>query len=489
MAEHPVAELATTVTGAGASEGVRQAGGNEAWQMAAGAIAPLPVNAAVGATKTAGRAAKEAARPLTKGGAHQIAADVVGRTVADKTTAIRNLDAYAAAKELEKQSGGKVTVGVPGSQPTAAAVAADYGLVGGEQLFKRGDDAADFARRQAQNNEARIADLAKLKATDDQLAAFTKKRDAATKYLRDSAFDPKNVRGDVDYGRVDGLITALRNSPEGGKQETARALDTLKKWVAERKAQGRTTPEDAYALHQDINDLIKGKVQDESGAVRLAGGLATSIKRELADVIEDVAPGFRKYLTAYSRLSKPIDRLEIVKTRLGGEDLGRVTTSLPQATENGASYTLSQAKLREQRKGLKADLAEAGLTLAPRQDQVLRRVQGDLDADTLASRGGKQPGSDTYQNMASANLFGRTLGQGIAESGFGKAIRGPVNLAYRPLESRIRDIIAEAYQDPEKMAKLLKMARTDRSSLARGGLFDAAVAPSTTGLLGSILAQ
>lgn len=471
MLAKPVTELMSAGVGGGASEATKQMGGGTTAQLLAGALAPMGLGAVAGGAKAVAGAVNEVRRPLTQKGAEQVAADTLGRFVQDRTTALANLDKF-----------NKLGPGVPGSMPTAAAAAGDYGLAGAQQAIMRGDNAPSFAVRGANNNEARIADLAKLGATDEMLAKYAAKREAATAPLREAAF--ANSNGPVDYGRVEGLINALRNSPAGGKQETARALDTLKQWVAQRKAEGRVRAEDAYSLHQDINDLIRGRVNDDKGAIRLSAGMATSVKKELADVIEEVAPGFNKYLEKYSRLSKPIDRLEIIKDKLGGQELSKVTNAMPQVTADGASFTLSQAKLRNQLSGIKGET-----TLAPRQSDILERVLGDLNAETFAARAGKQPGSDTYQNMASANFVNRVLGTGLAESGVGRAVRGPLNLLNRPFESRVNDIVQKAFEDPKEMERLLKKARASRQSQTLTGLLsDAVNSPRISGgLLGALV--
>jgi hypothetical protein len=473
IAGAPVVDLASAGVGGGASEAAKQGGLGPAWQLAAGAVAPMGVSGVAGAARSAAAVPRELVRPLTKGGAEQIAADTIGKMTQNKDRAISNLSRYNTLVARGEQ------VGAPGFSPTGAAVAGDYGLAGGQQLIARGDANPRFAERAANNNEALATDLGRLNATEKAVEMYKAKRDNITAPMRQQVF--AGAKGDVDYGRVDGLIVALRNSPAGGKQETARALDTLRGWVRDRAKQGRTSAEDAYALHQDINDLIKGRVNDEKGAIRLSAGMATAVKKELADVIEDSAPGFKKYLEKYSRLSRPIERLEVITEKLGDQNLTKVTNALPQVTDNGATFSVSQDKLRRQ-----IDAINTETTLAPRQRDVLERVLGNLNAESFASRGGKQPGSDTYQNLASANFMNRILGETIGSSGLGKMAAGPLNLAFRPLEARINDKIVEAFQDPKKLEELLRKARTSRGLLSLSGIQDFAAPRLSGGLLGSL---
>ena len=114
----------------------------------------------------------------------------------------------------------------------------------------------------------------------------------------------------------------------------------------------------------------------------------------------------------------------------------------------------------------------------------MSRVLGDLNAEAVASRGGKMPGSDTYQNIASANFVNRMLGDSLADSGLGALLTKSVGLPMKPFERRINDMIVKAYLDPEEMARLLAKARTDRGAPTLAGLLSQSGATSLGGLLG-----
>ena len=486
LAQNPVGQAVAAGIGGGASEVTRQAGGGPTAQLIAGAVTPMVATTGANILGATARGARELVRPVTQRGAEQIAADVVGSVTSDKGTALRNLENYRAAQKAS-------TVGVPGSKPTAGAVSADYGLIGAEQLASRGSSNPEFAKRLATNNQARLDDLAKLRATDEQIAQYVARRDAATAGLREQAFAGAQsgvpgyqVTNMVDLDPVSFRIGELVATPAGGRVESEKAL----RWLADRLEkytnEGRIDPRNAYELQKDIADLVAGKVKDSNGgALRLAGGLANDVKKTLTEQIEQAAPGFKRYLETYSRLSKPIERLEVIRDQLGGADLSKVTNATPMATAEGGSFPLSQAKMRRAVGNVEAQLpvSPRGLPLAPYQQDILRRVEGDLNAETLALRGGKMPGSDTYQNMATANLLNRVLGTQLAEAGVPKMVSAPFNFAYRPLESRVNQIVADAFLDPQKMAELLKKSRTQRTSPSLTEFFG----PANTfgGLLGA----
>lgn len=467
IASAPLVDITSNAVGGIASEVAKEAGAGPAWQLAAGVAAPM----AFGAVAHMAAAPREILRPVTRGGAEQVAADVVGRLASDKRAALANL------RQFNTTPGG-----VPGSRPMAAQAAGDYGLAGAQQAIARGDNAAAVAVRQAQNNAARLDDLARLNATESQIAAYTARRDQLTDVLRETTFE--TARGNVNYQAVANKIGEIASTPAGGRAESQKALDWIVKRLDIYASQGRTDARNAYELHKDIGALVAGKVADANGApIRLAGGLANEVKKELATQIERVAPGFKRYLNTYSRLTAPIERLETIAARLGGQEMNRVTTALPSVTGDGAQFTLSQHQMRNAVRDIERDVR-----LAPRQRAILNRVLGDLNTETFATRGGKQPGSDTYQNMASANFVRRMLGDTIAESGVGKAVQAPLNFLNRPFESRVSDIVTDAFMNPNLMEELLRKSRTSRGSPSLAGLLDYSAPRVTGGLLG-LLAQ
>ena len=477
MMSAPAAEFVAPMIGGAAGQVAAEAGAPEWAQLAASVGAPMAANAVTGMAKGAGRAAAEVTKPITRKGAEQIAADIIGRTTQDRTTALRNLKDYVKAQKRGQ-------VGVPGSLPTAAAVAGDYGITGAQQVISRGDANPQFATRFAENNAARLDDLAKLNATDRMLEQYARKRDAITAPMREQVF--AQARGPVD---VDGVLYEVVRTSRTSKAQGADSQKALR-WIAEQiegaKERGAVSPEDLYnGLHKDLNQLVGKGVDSASGRVRLSAGVANEVKRKLADAIEEQAPGFKRYLEKYARLSRPIDRLEVMRDRLGGEDLTKVTNALPMVTPEGAQYQLSQAKMRNAVTGIRENTP---YPLAPRQDDVLSRVMGDLNANEAALRGGRQPGSDTYQNMAAANFVNRILGQGVAETGVGRGAAKTLGVAYKPFgaEQRINDILIEAYLDPKKMRELLKKARTTRAGPSLAGAVESNVPWVTGGLLGAL---
>jgi hypothetical protein len=442
------------------AEVTRQAGGGPGSQFTAAVLASfLPGGFATAANKTIGTG-KELLRPLTNSGQDQLASDALARLATDRTKAMTNLQG---AQQL-----------VPGSAPTAAQAADDLGIMSAERAMRR-TNPAPFAERGIEQNGARLAQLRKLEATQARVDVYEAAREKMTGPMREQSFN--NATGPVDFGPVADKIVTLGRSPEGGRAESQKAL----KWIADRVgtylAEGRTDPRNAYELQKDIGSLVAGKVVDTQGApVRLAGGLANDVKNTLSDQIETVAPGFRQYLSTYSKLSGPIDKLQAVRDRLG-DDLSKVTNAAP----SGSEYTLSQAKMRN----ANTDLKDLGLT--QRQNKILGSVQADLDRATNAEQAVRVPGSDTMQNLSAANLVSRVLGDRVGGSQVVQnLISRPLAFAYKPAEARIQEKLVEGLLDPQKAAAMLKKARQAGKPLTLEDLLSSRVSPALYGgLLGS----
>jgi hypothetical protein len=357
---------------------------------------------------------------------------------------------------------------VPGSMPTTAQATGDIGLIAAQKGLPR----LPFAERHVEQNAARLSYLRHLDATDAKIDQLVKTRDVATAPLRERAFQSVTP---VDYDRVENVINTLRKSTAGGRQETGRGLDILYVWLKERKEQGRNSPADAYALHQDINDLIRGRINDDKGAVRLSAGLATTVKKELADVIEDAAPGFKRYLERYSRLSRPIEKMEALRDSLGS-NLERVTN----ATPSGSEYTLSQAKMRN------ANQALSDVGIGKKRRDVLGNVQADLNRAVNAEQAVRTPGSDTAQNLASANLVNNVLGERLGGSRFAQSlIERPLAFAYKPAERQIQEKLLAGLLDPSLGADMLRSGRGKRQAMTIEEILSEAIAPRLYGgLLG-----
>ena len=482
IASRPGAELASNAIGGGAGETAKEMGAGPTGQLLASAIAPVAVAPVAAAVKGAGRAAQEGKNAITQYGVEQIVADALGKTATNRPQALRNLEQYVALKAAERE--GKLTVGVPGASPEAAAVAADYGLMQGRNAVARGDAKPLFNQQWAQNNKAYLEDLAKLNATKTEIDRLMVKRDAITAPLRERVFANSTLPVDVDALQY--RIVNLMEKPIAQGQAAQTALGNLFNRLEKAKTDGTVSAEHLYnGLHKDIGEMVGRGIESASGRIRLSSGLAAAVKRDLADEIEKVAPGFRKYLETYARLSKPIDRKVQMTKLLGGQKMKKVANAAILTDGVTAEHALSQAKF-----GNAVDAMQEKLRLAPRQSDILNRVRGALDAETsLAGSGRVASGSDTYQNMAAANFVNRVLGEGLASTSAGRLAGKPIDWLTKPFDTsrRIQDLQVRAYQDPELMLRLLSRARTTRERPTVAGLTDLTAQRQMGGLFGGLL--
>jgi hypothetical protein len=487
MAQKPLAQMFQAGVGGMAGEGTRQAGGNEWLQLLASATAPMAATGAVGAAQAAGRGAAEALRPLRQKGAEQIAADVLGRLAQDKVRAIANIEASVANKATPNA--------VPGYATTAGAASKDAGLIGAEQV--RVGDAAfapDFVPLFGRNNAALTDDLRSLRANAEKLSRWKEIREKTTGPMREDAFN--NAKGPVNYGPVAQKIIQIAGTAEGGAVESQKALQWLTDRLGWYAKEGRFDARNAYELEKDIGKLVAGKVEDPKlGRLKLAGGLANDVRKELVDQISAVAPGFDKYLQTYGDLSKSINRLEIVTNALGDRSLQKVTNSKRSLNDSGP-LTTTQRTVSADKVGNAIPRIEAALQkkrlpdLTDYQKRVLGRVDNALNEQSAAATAGKPPGSDTFRNLSGSNLFDAILGAEAAGALVPQWITKPVGMLYgKTVEPRIQDIITEAFLNEKKMAELLRKARTQRKSITWDDLATTAEQNVYGGLLGGTLAR
>lgn len=147
LAAAPLTQTASGAASGAAVEGVRQAGGGTAAQIAAGLGAGLVPSAlslgSIGAVRTA-KAGSRALEALSEGGQHRIAGENLRSMASHPEELVRKLE------NME----GEI---VPGSRPTLGQVAEDAGLATAEKGRRNRNPA--FTEREAEQNAARQADL------------------------------------------------------------------------------------------------------------------------------------------------------------------------------------------------------------------------------------------------------------------------------------------------------------------------------------------
>lgn len=424
-------------SGAGASEYVKQQGGGQGAQLAAGLIGGIAPMAAEQTARTAAATvtgAVKLARPLTRSGQEQIAANVLAKSASDPRAAARNLDA---ASDV-----------LPGSTPTAGPASGDVGLLALEKGL-RGKSPAAFGARESEQNTARQIALEKVSGTVDDIKDLKAARGDITTPLREAALaskKPANPSPVVD--KIDEILA----SPKGERVPVKNALMEFRN-----RFDGKTEPARLYEIRKDIGDAMEGKLGADKSVYRLAKGELIEVRKVLDDQIEESAPGFKAYLDRYKELSKPINEREVL------QEIQRRSQSTVADITSQRQF-LAPAQFR---RAVDAAAKKAKVQLTPEQTSTLKAVQVDLDlGNAINSKLIKAPGSDTFQNLSIASAI--TSGGKNGVHPFIDAITKPLKWVYKAPDEKINEILADAMLDPKFAASLLK-----RATPARIGSFSA----------------
>ncbi len=447
-----------------ADMGARIAGG----AVAGGASAALvdPESAAVGAgigaalppalaaAGKAGRVVGSAIAPFTQAGKDRIVGGVLRESASNPEAA---MSALRAAPEM-----------VPGSLPTTAAAAGDVGLAGLQRtvINRNPGIASEMAERASAQNGARSAALEEIAGNPGKIAAAEEARDLATGAMREAALDRA---GNVQAGSLLGGIDRMLAEPGNAGLLVQRALRQVREQIGGQLQDGAVNARALYAIRKDINDVLGGKLQGESGNLRHAGSQLIGVKGMIDDAIEaassrpplpggsglaGAAPGqpaasWREYLRQYSEMSRPIDQMRVLEDVLKGARVGTVDL---QGNPNIAAAQLNRI--------MKNKGEELAKKLTPEQLQTLRNVQADLNASVLASTAGKAVASNTVQNLGSDRFLTEVMGRGLGGSGLVRGTLGrAVGFAAKPADAAIEARLGEAMMDPGTAALLMELAQ------------------------------
>lgn len=445
-------QIAAAGAGAGGSDLAKEAGFGPVGQGVAGLGAGLLAPASVAAMNTAGSAAVRGvsglAAPLTEQGRRAIVARALQNAAQDKGAAADNI---AMAPSY-----------VPGVKPTTAELANDPGI---SSLYKavRNQNTAPFADVEAANDAARQAGLARSfgNATDLQMANAA--RNEATAPLREAAF-ANGVK--VDTRPIINSANTILKGGAGARQGVQDAMN----WVKSR-LDGETDPQRIYAIRQDINDIIAGKMRDpEKSSYQLAAGQLTAVRAVLDSQLEKAAPGFKNYLSQYADRSRPIDAMEL------GQDIAG--KALNPMTER-----LSPASFARQIANRKEEVGNMGAIGS----DVLTRVNEDLKRSVAPSITTRVAGSDTLQNMVGNDLLKGISGH-VGTGLTGRALSKAASFVYSPAEARVKELLLESMINPDLGRQMLLAQLKQRPDLM-AGLLGQRAPIAQGGLLGAMSAQ
>jgi hypothetical protein len=360
---------------------------------------------------------------------------------------------------------------VPGSQPTVGEVAESGGL---STLQRQSQNAFPdvFTPRKTSQVQARREAIYEIAGDEGKKELFGKAREDAANTLYTQAYKQTlNVNRDPVTGKM--LPKADRDVANA---EMADLLDT----PAIQQAM-----KDAVVLAKNERINIKdpkGSIQGLDYTKRaLDKQIATAesdnekrilmgVKDRLMTFLQKQSPKYAEAVATYAEGSKPINQMEVgefLKNKLIpaiGEQGGLLN-------EGGAAFTqaLRNADTARTATGFKGATLENVFADNPAQLQTLNAIAQDIARGDNLQKLGFSGGSNTYQNLAMANLAQKTgLPFGLVDM---PVLGAPAKLIYKNASETMQRQLAELLTDPQAAAKLIAQAAPSE----RGRLMAAAL--------------
>jgi hypothetical protein len=405
--------------------------------------------------------AKALAQPFTQSGREKI----VGRTLREQ---IRPTDVNDVIKQLSD-----ATEIVPGAKPTVGEI---VGESGGNipalerqsrskfpEIFTPIDVAGVTARREAIEGVAGDAGKKEF---------FTLEREAiADKLYKEAYKTPLNIAKNPVTGKI--LSKAERDA---ARAEMTDLLDT----PAIQQAMKDAIP---LAKNERIN------IKDPKGSIlgldytkraldkqiaKAEGDnerrILMGVKDRLMSFLQKQSPKYAEAVATYAEASKPINQMEVgeyLKNRL-----------VPALGEQGGILNESPAAYASALRSENTPSAATGFNKAtlenifssnPQGLQTLESIAKDLARKDNLKALGRTAGSNTYQNLAMANIASQTgLPFGLVNM---PIVSAPIRKIYEGTSDTMQQKLAEALANPEIAAKLIaNAAPKDRSKLMAAAL-------------------
>tara|TARA_R110000765_G_scaffold96319_1_gene181484 strand:- start:2021 stop:3850 length:1830 start_codon:yes stop_codon:yes gene_type:complete len=344
---------------------------------------------------------------------------------------------------------------VPGSRPTTAQAAQDPGIAALQTPVRSNYDTQNrIAQQLSQQNSARQSVLGRISGESDEAIKYAeRKRNAITGPKRENAFDSSQISDEIIPGSVTLVVKKMINdlikTPAGKRRTVASALNSAKKDLE--KADSLRA---LYEIRKDLRLAAQGKLSGPRSDFRLAKRQLQEVIDEVDNIIESGAPGYREYMNSYRKMSRPIDQMKML------QELRRKSEQAGPDVLTGQNV-LSQAKMKSQMVGVPDGV------LSQSQTRQLNNVMTDLNRSTAPTAPFiKVPGSETAKNLTVGNVMGRMLSN--PNSSFARVVGDKLGFLYGlGPESRVRELLIDAMQDPRLAADLMEEA-TD-SSMARLG--------------------
>ena len=360
---------------------------------------------------------------------------------------------------------------VPGSQPTVGEVAESGGLA----TLQRQAQSANpdiFTPRKTSQVQARRAAIYEVAGDEGKKELFdTARKDAANTLYTQAYKQTLNVNRDPVTGKM--LPKADRDAANA---EIADLLDkpaiqeAMKVAVKDAKNEGVNIKDPKGSIlgldytKRALDKQIAAAEGDNEKRILMG------VKDRLMTFLQKQSPKYAEAVATYAEGSKPINQMEI------GEYLKN--TLIPAIgeqggllNESGAAFTkaLRSPDTARTATGFKGATLENVFADNPAQLQTLNAIAQDIARGDNLQKLGFSGGSNTYQNLAMANLAQKTgLPFGLVDM---PVLGAPAKFLYKNASETMQRQLAELLTDPQAAAKLIAQAAPSE----RGRLMAAAL--------------
>ena len=426
-----------SLLGSGTSEYMRQndfgPGAQLAGGLAAGLLGPAAVDVSANGLMGAARAVPALVKPFTQSGKEEIAGRTLNTLATDQTSALARIQGAAET--------------VPGSIPTTAQSSRDYGLLTAERGMASLSPSVGgrFAERFAKQNQARRMLLDSMAQDGKAVESAKVARDTTSLPFLETA---KQGGAKVDVSPVVEKIDNILSGESGERDLVVNVLNSVKSKLYNGNGGLKDDITRLYGIRKHIGDLLDNRLSGVAKNAQIASRELLQIRTTLDEQIAKVSPEFSNYLSTYKGMSQPVNQMEML------QDMSR------SAVNTGTSATgerlLSQAKWTRLYDNNKEALAK---TLSPAQMRNIERITQDLDTGALSVSGGRAAGSNTFQNLSTANLIVSMIGANKnPDSTLFRTLSRPLAFIYKVPDQDIQALMVDAMLDPKLAAWLMSKA-------------------------------
>ena len=288
--------------------------------------------------------------------------------------------------------------------------------------------------------------------------------------LKQSGYSPLSSKGITDS--LSAVLSKPGNNASDVVQKTVGEVREKLASLADKS--GNLKAADLYTVRKELGDVIsKYAKENQNWDKRFTAGLTKDIQSGIDEAITKAGGGdlWKQYLTKYQELSKPVNKIEVVKEIKDKSTRPLDGLLMPNQYARSLSDETAQAATG-------FDKATLANTLDPQTLDTLMAVRKDLARSEQAKNLGRGPGSDTVQKLAATNLMERSgMPWMINFPGMGRM----GSWAYKEADDKMKAELAEALLNPQQAALLMDKATPSQREKILSGILRIGGGPLTLG--------